>query len=365
MYGRSIGSSSLQDNDDSGISRMSGKQTGFRVRLPSPFMLAIVVVFVVLPLVWPDNGDEASNPKPIAAFELVTDVKSLDISHDGRKVAATCRDSPIDVWMRERPPMWRRTLLPEHRLSGSRCLAFSPDGETLAVGNVDGTVSLWDVDSGKVEASLDAGSEMVSAIAYSPDSSLLATASADSRILLWDVARRRLRISWEGHHGPATALVFSPDGQYVASGGEDRTVRLWAVDGQHPPVIFRQHTEITLSLAFSPDSRMLASSSLGDYRVRFWDVETGKSRESLIAIPVTATITCLAYTPDGHTLISGNEHGTVAFWNLPTHRQKTPLNAHQGWVKAFALSSDGKTLATGGNDGFVKIWNMADLLKGR
>ena len=148
MLGRSIGSPSLEENDDSGISRMSGKQSGFRVRLPSPFMLAIVVVFVVLPLVWPDNGDETSNPKPIAAFELVADVKSLDISQDGRKVAATCRDSPIDVWMREQPLVWRRTLLPEHRLAGSRCLAFSPDGKTLAVGNVDGTVSLWDMDSG-------------------------------------------------------------------------------------------------------------------------------------------------------------------------------------------------------------------------
>jgi WD40 repeat protein len=110
---------------------------------------------------------------------------------------------------------------------------------------------------------------------------------------------------------------------------------------------------------------MLASSSLGDYRVRLWDVETGKSRESLIATPGTATITCLAYTRDGYTLMSGNEHGTVAFWNLTTHREKSPLKAHQGWVKSFALSADGKTLATGGNDGFVKIWNMADLLKGQ
>jgi WD40 repeat protein len=344
---------------------MSGKKTGFHVRLPSPFLLAIVVVFVVLPLVWPDNADETPNPKPIAAFELTTDVKSLDISHDGRRVAATCRDSPIDVWMREQPAIWRQTLLPEHRLSGSRCLAFSPDGEVLAVGNVDGTVSLWDMKTGKAEASLEAGREMVSALAFSPDGSLLATASADSRVLLWDVAKHRVRASWEGHCGPVTTLVFSPDGVHVASGGEDRTVRLWAVDSRHPPVVLRGHTDITLALAFSPDSRMLASSSLGDYRVRLWDVETGKSRESLISIPGTATITCLAYSPEGYTLISGNEHGTVSFWNLAAHRQKTPLNAHQGWVKSFALSADGKTLVTGGNDGFVKIWNMADVSRAR
>jgi WD40 repeat protein len=363
MWGRPIGSPNLQENDDSHIPRLSGKKTGFRLRLPSPFLLAIVVVFVVLPLVWPDNADETSSPQPIAAFELATDVKSLDISHDGRKVAATCRDSPIDVWMREQPAIWRQTLLPEHQLSGSRCLAFSPDGGILAVGNVDGTVSLWDMVSGKAEASLDAGSEMLSALAFSPNGTLLATASADSHVLLWDVARQRLHASLEGHKGPVTALVFSPDGRLVASGGEDRTVRLWTVDGEDPPVILRGHNDLTLALAFSPDSRSLATSSLGDYRIRFWDVESGKSRESLIAITGKATVTCLAYTPDGYTLISGNEHGTVTLWNLATHHSKTPLNAHQGWVKSFALSADGKTLATGGNDGFVKLWNMADLLR--
>jgi WD40 repeat protein len=203
---------------------------------------------------------------------------------------------------------------------------------------------------------------MVCAVAFSPDGTILATASADSRVLLWDVASHHLRASWQGHDGPVTAMVFSPDGRHVASGGEDRTVRLWPVDGQDAPVILRGHTDIVLALAYSPDSRMLTSSSLGDYRVRFWNVETGKSQKSLITTPGTATVTCLAYTPDGCTLITGNEHGTVALWNLATHRQMTPLNAHQGWVKSFALSVDGKSLATGGNDGFVKIWNMADLL---
>jgi WD40 repeat protein len=212
---------------------------------------------------------------------------------------------------------------------------------------VDGTISLWDVASGKLQASLDAGTEMVSGVVFSPDGTMLASAGADSRVLLWDLAELRLRETWEGHNGPVTVLGFSPDGRHVASGGEDHTVRLWDTEHRHPPVVLRGHPDIALALAFSPDGRTVASSSLGDYRVRFWDTATGETRASLIATPGMATITCLAYTPDGYSLLAGNEHGAVCFWSLATRHEIALLGAHKGWVKSLALSADGKILATG------------------
>jgi WD40 repeat protein len=207
-------------DDDVRISRMNGRDTGFGVQLPSPFLLAIVVVFVVLPLVWPENADETAIPKPLDAFELSYDVKSLDISFDGQSVAATCRDRPIDVWVRGREPAWKFFLLPKHRLNGSRCLAFSPKGTILAVGNVDGTVTLWDVASRQEQANLDAGTETVSALAFSPDGALLVAAGADSRVRLWDVPGDRLRASWEGHRGPVTARGLLPTAGTWHRGGK-------------------------------------------------------------------------------------------------------------------------------------------------
>jgi WD40 repeat protein len=109
---------------------------------------------------------------------------------------------------------------------------------------------------------------------------------------------------------------------------------------------------------------MVASSSLADHQIRLWDVATGESRRSLsCATSSTQTFTCLAFAPsDCFTLVAGNEHGVVTFWNLATWHENAPLHAHKGWVKTLAMSIDGKILVTGGNDGFVRIWDAGNVL---
>jgi WD40 repeat protein len=338
---------------------MTGRHGGFKFRLPSPFLLAIVVVFVILPLVWPENVDESPVPGTLAAFELTVDVKSVSISPDGQTLAATCRDRPVDLWTRDGEAGWRRTQLPEHLPGGSRCLAFSPHGELLATGNIDGTISLWDLTTGQLCASLRSGTEMITGVAFSADGALLATSDAESRVLLWDIPTHQIQTSFEGHHGPVTALAFSPTGRYVATGGEDHSVRIWDVEKKCAKVILQGHPDIVLAVAFSPDGRLLASSSLGDSRVRLWDVETGEPRENFEFTLADATRTCMTFTRDGSTIIAGNEHGVVSSWNLATHRESVPVSAHKGWVKTLALSADGRSLITGGNDGFVRMWDPA------
>ena len=141
-----------RNDTDEGVFRVSciiSRLTRFKFYLPSPFLLAIVLVFVVLPLVWPESDDPASCPAALTVFNLEADVTSLTISAAAEHLAATCRDRPLWVWLQGREVNWGETLLPEHRPGGTRSLGLSPDGMTLAAGNVDGTVSLWDTATGK------------------------------------------------------------------------------------------------------------------------------------------------------------------------------------------------------------------------
>ena len=70
----------------------------FKFYLPSPFLVAIILVFVVLPLVWPESDDLDAYPGSPIVFDLAADVTSMAISADGELLAATCRDHPFWVW---------------------------------------------------------------------------------------------------------------------------------------------------------------------------------------------------------------------------------------------------------------------------
>jgi len=359
MFRLSVKPRKVANKDVFRVSCLIRRFTHFKFYLPSPFLLAIILIFVVLPLVWPESDDPSLSPTTQTVFNLAVDVTSLTISADAEHMAATCRDGPLWVWFQGREVKWSETLLPEHRPGGTRSLALSPDGMTLAAGNVDGTVSLWDTATGKNRVDLRAGNEMILAAAFSPDGARLACCSTDSRIHIWDLATHLLHSTLEGHWGPVTALAFAPDGRVLASGGEDKTVRLWDIENAREIAVLHGHNDVVLAVTFSPDGELVASTALSDRGVQLWDVQKKECRAILCG--AVATFTCMAFTRDSHILVTGDEHGVVRLWNVGSFKQKTMFPAHEGWVKGLAVSSTTETLVTAGNDGLVKVWDLAEV----
>jgi len=85
-------------------------------------------------------------------------------------------------------------------------VALLPDGR-LAIGMEDGTIKLWNVQTGKCEATLEEHSDRVTALVLLPDG-WLASGSWDHTIRLWDVQTGECKAILEGHSKRVTALAL-------------------------------------------------------------------------------------------------------------------------------------------------------------
>ena len=128
------------------------------------------------------------------------------------------------------------------------------------------------------------------------------------------------------------------------------------------------HAGAVNSVAFSPDGHTLASGS-DDGSVRLWDV-ADPAHPRPLSQPLTGTgiaaVNSVAFSPDGHTLASGDANGTVRLWDVADPAHPRPLgqppltSSGSAAVASMAFSPDGHTLASGDDDGTVVLWDIGD-----
>jgi small GTP-binding protein len=238
-------------------------------------------------------------------------------------------------------------------------LRWSPDGRLLAASSREGTIGLWDADSGELVRSIsEAPPGEVSDISWAPDSRLLVVSTIHNRLVIWNtegqaVERVMPRAAEETYRG-IRAVAWSPSGEAIAynSGSE---VRLWnRVTGSHDNVLRGASDRSFWSLEWSPDGRLLAAGGT-DPIVRTWDRRTGAFRS---LGEHSDSVDCVTWSPNGH-LASASQDKTIRIWG-PSLRDSTTLEAHTGIVCAVSFSHDGHLMASRGHDDTVRIWATSD-----
>jgi len=210
----------------------------------------------------------------------------LTLSRDVRWLASASDDESVGLWaLAGNQPPTLRQLRCDSRLFS---VAFSSDGQLLAMGDDMGYVFLWEpfTDDGfnrfaKIEVSFQFE---VRSVCFSPDDSEIAAASNSHNIYVWNFKTNSLLHELEGHEDYVRAVIYSADGERLASGSDDHTIRLWNASTGQAIVVLRGHIAIVRSVAFMPDGKSLVSGA-EDGTIRSWNVDDAVAPPSQANLP--------------------------------------------------------------------------------
>jgi WD40 repeat protein/tetratricopeptide (TPR) repeat protein len=334
------------------------------------------------------DGNSVHRFDVATATRVGTELRHNDFVHAavfnpaGTRVATACEDGVVRLWEADSGKSLGEAFRDEK--THPVCLAFSTDGNRLAVGtarsyetsgtrrragrslNMDPAAAhIIELSTGKRLGVALPHSGMITQVAFNHDGSRVLTGSSDGTARLWD-AHTGLPL------GPpmpyAVELLsanFTPDGAVIAMGdglGQVGGVRWWdTVTGRPIVGSLPRHRGRVNGLGFSADGRFLVTVSarsegnaeVGEAAVRLWQVARPPVRAPLArteyvgnpprpARPVGETL----FSPDGRTAVSWDVDGTVArLWDVRTGLPRGTPVRHPWPILTACFSPDGLRVA--------------------
>lgn len=230
-----------------------------------------------------------------------------------------------------------------------KSLAFSNDGYVLATASADSTVRLCVIPTGVTFNVMRGHEGSVEDVAFSPDGALLASCSTDGTVRVLDMRETARRDVLKGHEDEVTAIGFGMG--MVISASRDTTIRLW--NGTTEQAVLRGHTNWIRDIAVSPGGMVVASASR-DGTVRLWDVT---SREPIGVLEQAGDSRAVAFSPNGR-LMATDDEGIVHVWDVVERTRLATLKAHTKPVLSLAFHPNGALLASGSGDGTIRLWGV-------
>lgn len=288
---------------------------------------------------------------------------TLAVTSDGRRAVAAKRGRP-EIWDLESGKVLS-SLYSAHT-EPVTCMALMPSGRNLLSGSEDGTIRVWDIETGTELPRLDFGFKIeppINAIARSPDGGRV-VAVADWLISIWDLRSGKEIMTIERmERDDLTSVEITPDGEHFIVGSDAGVVSIFNMGTGRVEKSFTSLPGIS-NITMLPDGKRLVVTSGAS--VSFYDLETGELLSQVQGkIPTGSVLvtyggiiandgTKMAYA----TFDYATEAGTIHIVDLTTGSEVLTLEGHKNWITSLALIPDGSILLSGSLDNTVRLWDL-------
>ncbi|TSO37072.1 Transducin beta-like protein 3 [Bagarius yarrelli] len=212
--------------------------------------------------------------------------------------------------------------------------------------------------------------EDITSFSLSPNDEVLVTASRALLLKQWDWKQEKCTRSWRAiHNVPVASMTFDCTSTLLATGGCDGTIKLWDVVKQYCTHNLKGSSGVVHLVQFHPDISLLQlySSSM-ECGIRIWDLRTSKC--VCVLESHFSTVTSLAFSLDGHTLISSGRDKICTVWDLKERKVKRTVpvyEAVEGVVilpekedySLLGVSSKELHFVTAGSKGVLRVWESS------
>jgi WD40 repeat protein/tetratricopeptide (TPR) repeat protein len=328
--------------------------------------------------IWdPSNGAKLTDlPHPGA-------INTVVLSPDGRSLLVGCALRDPNVGIRGLALLWDATTgklryNPLPHIGDVHAVAFSPDGRWFATGcrwgqagRAVGEARLWETASGKPVGQPSRFGGFVNAVAFSPDGRHWLAAGSDGTVRLFD---GESGVRFEGRlggppaaDGPDTrygkgiriaAAAFSPDGRTFVTSGQG--IQAWDVAGMSIGEMLKVHRSSVHHVSFSSDGRTLLTAA-HDGTARLWEAPTSRAPPGR-SLHLSTNALRVVFSRDSRRVLIGTMGRGALLFEPGGSKPPVPLE-HDTGTPEVDLSPDGRLALTGSYDRTARLWDAATGIK--
>ncbi|MBL7810814.1 MAG: caspase family protein [Bacteroidetes bacterium] len=292
--------------------------------------------------------DAASRTLLFNVAEHSKEVVNVDFSLDGKLCFSASKDGIAIVWDIEN----KKQMIKVEGLGELTTATLSPDCNFIATGDRSGSVSIRDINNGKLMRGLNCDNFVTSMQFNSLSNKILTCFGYQAAI--WDIKSGNLIVELTSHATKVSSVGVDSAFKFVAIAAGNGTVQVWKINqGRVEGILDYKSIEFTGIKNFR-DGQMFVTCS--DSNLYLWDVNTGN--KLIIYRGYTYGINSVSISPNGKFMAIFSDDGTVGIWDVKNGKYLHTLYGHSRFISYSTFNQSGQLLATASWDNTVKIWDV-------